>query len=139
MLHSLNELYAASVERERALGDILEALRTGYNPNYQDMAVLDAVRGWDALRPHEEKKEEGEGTEGEVEVEQRQKQEKEGTEDDDEVLSASEVQERVQTLLNMNHELLLLEPEKPSNQEESVCMYSPLFSVLAPTHTDWAF
>jgi len=36
-------------EREKALGDILEALRTGYNPNYQDMAVLEAVRGWEQL------------------------------------------------------------------------------------------
>jgi protein kinase C substrate 80K-H len=42
------------LDREKALGDILDALRTGYNPNYQDMAVLEAVRGWEFLAglPH---------------------------------------------------------------------------------------
>ncbi|KAH9938712.1 endoplasmic reticulum protein [Fomitopsis serialis] len=42
------------LERQKALGDILDALRIGYNPNYQDMAVLEAVRGWEALAglPH---------------------------------------------------------------------------------------
>jgi protein kinase C substrate 80K-H len=25
------------------------SLRAGYNPNYQDMAVLEAVRGWEAI------------------------------------------------------------------------------------------
>jgi protein kinase C substrate 80K-H len=29
-------------------------LKAGYNPNYQDMAVLEAVRGWDALKLEEE-------------------------------------------------------------------------------------
>jgi len=37
------------LEREQQLGDILETLKGGYNPNYQDMAVLEAVRGWEAL------------------------------------------------------------------------------------------
>jgi protein kinase C substrate 80K-H len=49
-------VYQKHVEREKQLGDILQALKTGYNPNYQDMAVLEAVKGWEALS--EEKTEE---------------------------------------------------------------------------------
>jgi protein kinase C substrate 80K-H len=32
----------------------MNTLREGYNPNYQDMAVLEAVRGWEAIEglPH---------------------------------------------------------------------------------------
>lgn len=48
-LKSLKNIYEAHVEREKQLGDILDALKKGYNPNYQDMAVLEAVRGWDTL------------------------------------------------------------------------------------------
>ena len=46
--------YTKRLEREEALGAILDALRRGYNPNYQDMAVLEAVRGWESLAglPH---------------------------------------------------------------------------------------
>jgi len=44
-------------QRIATLESILEALSTGYNPNYQDMAVLEAVRGWAALKPSEESKE----------------------------------------------------------------------------------
>ncbi|EEB91037.1 hypothetical protein MPER_10676, partial [Moniliophthora perniciosa FA553] len=41
-------------ERQSQLEQILDSLRTGYNPNYQDMAVLEAVRGWEELAglPH---------------------------------------------------------------------------------------
>ena len=41
-------------ERDRTLGEILNTLREGYNPNYQDMAVLEAVRGWEVIEglPH---------------------------------------------------------------------------------------
>ncbi|KAF8529155.1 glucosidase II beta subunit-like-domain-containing protein [Hysterangium stoloniferum] len=57
-LKSLQKVYQRHVEREKQLGDILEALKGGYNPNYQDMAVLEAVKGWEALS--------GEKTEEEV-------------------------------------------------------------------------
>lgn len=42
------------LSREKQLGDILSQLRSGYNPNYQDMAVLEAVRGYEyyAGLPH---------------------------------------------------------------------------------------
>lgn len=53
-LKSLQREYQALQERDRSLGDILDNLRTGYNPNYQDMAVLEAVRGWEQIAnlPH---------------------------------------------------------------------------------------
>ncbi|KAF8556298.1 hypothetical protein OG21DRAFT_1596536 [Imleria badia] len=54
ILKSLQKEHNKHLEKEKALGDILDALRTGYNPNYQDMAVLEAVRGWESLAglPH---------------------------------------------------------------------------------------
>ncbi|KAJ7229083.1 glucosidase II beta subunit-like-domain-containing protein [Mycena pura] len=53
-LRTLQREHKKHLERERELGDILDALRKGYNPNYQDMAVLEAVRGWEYLAglPH---------------------------------------------------------------------------------------
>lgn len=53
-LKSLKREYKKHADREQQLGDILGSLRTGYNPNYQDMAVLEAVRGWEELAglPH---------------------------------------------------------------------------------------
>jgi protein kinase C substrate 80K-H len=48
-LKSLQSQYKALQEREKALSDVLRNLKQGYNPNYQDMAVLEAVRGWDGL------------------------------------------------------------------------------------------
>ncbi|KAK7051251.1 hypothetical protein VNI00_004751 [Paramarasmius palmivorus] len=69
-LKQLKEQQKKTLERQVQLEQILDSLRTGYNPNYQDMAVLEAVRGWEELAglPHindvgkdsatEEKKEE---------------------------------------------------------------------------------
>lgn len=53
-LRELKRAHDRHAERARALGDILDGLRTNYNPNYQDMGVLEAVRGWEALAglPH---------------------------------------------------------------------------------------
>ena len=48
-LKSLQRVHQKHLEREKQLGDILDSLRRGYNPNYQDMAVLEAVRGWEQL------------------------------------------------------------------------------------------
>jgi protein kinase C substrate 80K-H len=57
-LKSLQGQYKQLLDREKALSEVLKNLKQGYNPNYQDMAVLEAVRGWDGLNP--EKTEEGE-------------------------------------------------------------------------------
>ncbi|KAJ7087256.1 glucosidase II beta subunit-like-domain-containing protein [Mycena belliarum] len=53
-LKALQREHKKHLEREKELGAILDTLRKGYNPNYQDMAVLEAVRGWEFLAglPH---------------------------------------------------------------------------------------
>ena len=48
-LKSLQREHKKHLERENALGEILDQLRTGYNPNYQDMAVKAAVKGYEEL------------------------------------------------------------------------------------------
>ena len=50
-MKSLQEQQKKLKEREQALSDVLRNLKQGYNPNYQDMAVLEAVKGWDGLNP----------------------------------------------------------------------------------------
>jgi protein kinase C substrate 80K-H len=69
-LKSLQSQYKALQEREKALSDVLRNLKQGYNPNYQDMAVLEAVRGWDGLNPEAatEAAENGDSTEADKEV-----------------------------------------------------------------------
>jgi len=53
-LAGLKRDYNKVLEKEKALGEILDNLRSKYNPNYQDMAVLEAVRGWEQIAnlPH---------------------------------------------------------------------------------------
>lgn len=73
LLHALTTEEAALRDRIAALEQILVNLNAGYNPNYQDMAVLEAVRGWEQLKPAEkgEPAAEGEGeTEEQVEEEE---------------------------------------------------------------------
>jgi protein kinase C substrate 80K-H len=94
------------LEREKLLGNILDELRRGYNPNYQDMAVLEAVRGWEELAglPHigQEEKEEGidEGT---------ARSEQQSNEDS---LSEKELEKKLDSLLQTDYETLLLENDK---------------------------
>lgn len=72
-MKSLRKVHKNHLNKEKQLGDILEALKGGYNPNYQDMAVLEAVRGWEALSGEKEEPadppelEEGEWTEAQLE------------------------------------------------------------------------
>lgn len=54
LLNHLTAEEATLRERIDALEGVLINLKAGYNPNYQDMAVLEAVRGWDGLNPAEE-------------------------------------------------------------------------------------
>ncbi|OSX60577.1 hypothetical protein POSPLADRAFT_1148504 [Postia placenta MAD-698-R-SB12] len=106
-LKSLQREYKKRLAREKALGDILDALRRGYNPNYQDMAVLEAVRGWEALArlPHinDVAKDDGEG-EQQVITGDEEYEEEEWT--------AEELEKELDSLLNSDYEALLLEHEK---------------------------
>src|ERR1700758_2722806 len=69
-LKSLQREHKKHLEREKQLSDILDTLRHGYNPNYQDMAVLEAVRGWEYLAglPHIGEAEREEGSDEEQEA-----------------------------------------------------------------------
>ena len=60
LLEALSKREDKLKERVKELETILETLTGGYNPNYQDMAVLEAVRGWEALKPSEEEDENSE-------------------------------------------------------------------------------
>ncbi|KAG1753222.1 glucosidase II beta subunit-like-domain-containing protein [Suillus lakei] len=105
-LKSLQKEHNKHLEREKALGDILTSLRTGYNPNYQDMAVLEAVRGWEALAELPHINDVRKGDDGEADT----TAEKPKTEDDveDEGLwNAAKIEKELDQLLKTDHSLLL--------------------------------
>lgn len=66
LLDHLTSEQRALKDRIASLESVLTNLKAGYNPNYQDMAVLEAVRGWDALKPAEKEEiEDADQVEGE--------------------------------------------------------------------------
>lgn len=110
-LKSLQREYKRHLEREKALGDILDSLRSGYNPNYQDMAVLEAVRGWEyfAGLPHigeEEKTEEETSEEGTDEGSAPAEELGEGE------WTEEQLQKDLPNLLKTDHISLLVEHDK---------------------------
>lgn len=116
------------MEKANALGDILDALRTGYNPNYQDMAVLEAVRGWETIAglPHindvakgEESNEEEEGSDSSAEEEDVLE---EG------MWSASRLEFELDSLLGTNYDSLLLA------HDQHVDAPAPVESFRKPQH-----
>ncbi len=113
-LKSLQLEHKLHLEREKALGDILDSLRTGYNPNYQDMAVLEAVRGWEQIAglPHindvgkddqEEEKSEEEASTEDVEAEDSEEGEGDG------LWTAMQLEHQLDDLLKTDYDALLLE------------------------------
>ncbi|KAF8450938.1 glucosidase II beta subunit-like-domain-containing protein [Boletus edulis BED1] len=106
-LTSLRNEHNKHLETEKALGAILDSLRTGYNPNYQDMAVLEAVRGWEYLAglPHINDIRKGEDSAEETQT-QAPKVEEEG------VWNADQIERELDRLLKTDHISLLLEHEK---------------------------
>ncbi|KAI0034384.1 glucosidase II beta subunit-like-domain-containing protein [Vararia minispora EC-137] len=121
-LRSLRREYRKHQEREKTLGDILDALRRGYNPNYQDMAVLEAVRGWEyvAKLPHigQEK------TEDDVDEEQIDGEDDEALEDG--MWSARDLKEGLDSLLETDYVSLLLEHDKHASiMTSSSLLYDP--------------
>ncbi|KAL0575900.1 hypothetical protein V5O48_006073 [Marasmius crinis-equi] len=110
-LKSLQREHKKHLEREKELSAILDTLRTGYNPNYQDMAVLEAVRGWEQIAglPHindvgkdqaDEKKEEAVVEKKEEEVL------------DEDAWTAEELEKDLDGLLNSDYISLLLEHDE---------------------------
>ncbi|EIW82175.1 hypothetical protein CONPUDRAFT_164812 [Coniophora puteana RWD-64-598 SS2] len=111
-LKSLQREHKKHLEREKALGEVLDSLRTGYNPNYQDMAVLEAVRGWETLAglPHinDVRKDESEGA-GDAAAE-GQVQEAEELEEG--IWDAAKIEKELDKLLKEDHTSLLLQHDK---------------------------
>ena len=128
-LISLRREHDKHLEREKALGEILDALRTGYNPNYQDMAVLEAVRGWEELAglPHINDVGKDEAAKVEVKLEGNSLEESM----EPEMWSTSQLESELNDLLETKTDYvsLLLEHEEhiQTPEEDSVRAYSSTF------------
>ncbi|KAG6861374.1 hypothetical protein C0995_000780 [Termitomyces sp. Mi166 len=108
-LSALQREHKKHLEREKALGDILHTLRSNYNPNYQDMAVLEAVRGWEELAglPHI-----GEVEGGEAKDNVPVKEEPMTPDDDENPWTPERLSNELDTLLNGDYVSLLLEHDE---------------------------
>ncbi|PPQ73590.1 hypothetical protein CVT24_007958 [Panaeolus cyanescens] len=138
-LKSLQREHKKHLEREKALGQILDTLRTGYNPNYQDMAVLEAVRGWEELAglPHindvgkDDATKEEEARE-EVAVEEPL---------EDGAWTAMQLEYQLDSLLNQNLETLLIQHEEhinaPSEPSSLFDIASYLPDSILPLYEDF--
>jgi len=124
-LKSLWREHDNHLEREKALGQILDALRTGYNPNYQDMAVLEAVRGWEELAglPHINDVGKDEEAKPEVKTE-------ESTAEGEEIWPTSRLQSESDALLGADHVSLLLEHEEHIQAPQQVSVREHLSTFL---------
>jgi protein kinase C substrate 80K-H len=133
-LKSLQREHKQHLEREKALGEILNSLRSGYNPNYQDMAVLEAVRGWEELAglPHiNDVRKDGESRDDTKKSESEAKDEDgdgdgDGKEkQDDSMWSAEKLEKELDGLVGTDHVSLLLEYEEhirsPRDSDVSLC------------------
>ena len=122
-LKSLKREHDKHHEREKALGQILDTLRTGYNPNYQDMAVLEAVRGWEELAGLPHINDVGKGEEAKSKVESKESGSPEEVEP--EMWSPSQLESGLNNLVNTDHVSLLFEHEEhiQASREDSVCGY----------------
>jgi protein kinase C substrate 80K-H len=119
-LKSLQREHKRHLEREKQLSDILDTLRHGYNPNYQDMAVLEAVRGWEYLAglPHISEAEREEGSDEEdgatAQVDEVQEEIEEGE------WSVQQLEQQLDEVLNVDHISLLIEHESIVDEPASV-------------------
>lgn len=119
-LKSLQREHRRHLERERQLGDILDNLRRGYNPNYQDMAVLEAVRGWEQLAhlPHIEEAEREEGSDGDEKAKTLVEEGEEELEDG--AWTSLQLENELDGLLGVDHISLLMEHDAQVDGASSV-------------------
>ncbi|KAJ3790593.1 glucosidase II beta subunit-like-domain-containing protein [Lentinula aff. detonsa] len=131
-LKSLQREHKKYLQREKELSNILDALRTGYNPNYQDMAVLEAVRGWEEIAglPHINDVGKDSVTEEEAGIQEDTASEVAETKEevDDEMWSAEELEKDLDDLLNSDYVTLLLEHDE---YVQSVPEGSVLFDIAS--------
>ena len=126
-LKSLKREHDKHHEREKALGQILDTLRTGYNPNYQDMAVLEAVRGWEELAGLPHINDVGKDEEAKAQVKSKESSSEEEVEP--EMWSPSQLESGLNDLVDTDHVSLLFEHEEyiQASQEDSVRGYLSRF------------
>lgn len=119
-LKSLQREHKKHLEREKQLSDILDTLRHGYNPNYQDMAVLEAVRGWEYLAglPHITEADREEGSDEEDGATSQVDEAKEELEEGE--WSGQQLEQQLDELLNVDHMSLLIEHESYVDEPASV-------------------
>lgn len=110
-LKSLRKAYLRHLERETQLGDILKALKEGYNPNYQDMAVLEAVRSWEALKG-ESKEDSSDSSDS---ADDPELEEGEWTE--------LQIEHQLEDVINQDHVSLLLGHESFNQNSASLCSW----------------
>lgn len=126
LLGALLVLHKEQRQRLDALEDILSSLRTGYNPNYQDMAVLEAVRGWEQiaglLHINDVKKDEDEGGEGSLPFDVQHE------------ISSEETERRVDSILKTNYVSLLMEHDQYVDQPQTSST-SEMLSLLRFVHS----
>lgn len=110
-LVALQREHKKHLEREKALGDILNTLRSGYNPNYQDMAVLEAVRGWEELAglPHINDVGKSDAAESDSTEKEEEKKDEEAEENP---WTPERLTNELETLLNSDYVSLLLEHDE---------------------------
>lgn len=119
-LKSLQREHKRHLEREKQLSDILDTLRHGYNPNYQDMAVLEAVRGWEYLAglPHLGEAEREEGSDEEEGGATSQTDEVRELEEGE--WSVQQLEQQLDGLLKADHVSLLMEHDSYVGDSASI-------------------
>lgn len=123
-LKSLKREHEKLKEKEKVLADILSALRGGYNPNYQDMAVLEAVRGWEEYAGLSQNAAQNEEGEDESENSDEGKDEEEEGTLEEGMWSAGRLDYDLDRVLNTDHVNLILEHDRHVGHQttKSVCM-----------------
>lgn len=132
-LKSLQREYRKLLNRDNDLSLVLSTLRTGYNPNYQDMAVLEAVRGWEAIAglPHINDVGKDSPPEGEtVTTEPAQVEEVLGEGE----WTKTQLDTELDNLINSDHVSLLFAHDEHANEplETSICKF--LFLLRCESH-----
>lgn len=122
------------IAREKTLTDILASLRSGYNPNYQDMAVLEAVRGYEyyAGLPSindRDRKDDDEGSSDKSDEVSKEEEEEEELEEGE--WTKEQLDKELGPMLYSDYESLLLEHEQMFGSETTQSICTSLYGLLS--------